>query len=62
LSALRTVELLLGLDPLNLGDRMAVPMFGVFAPRPDASPYAPTAPSAQLSDADRARYAALTRP
>jgi len=62
LSALRTVELLLGLDPLNLGDRVAVPMFGVFAPRPDASPYAPTAPSPTLSDADRARYATLARP
>ncbi|MDT5295221.1 MAG: hypothetical protein QOJ76_2101 [Acidobacteriota bacterium] len=59
LSALRTVELLLGLRPLNLNDRMAVPMFGVFAPRPDASPYAPSAPSASLSDADRARYDAL---
>lgn len=59
LSALRTVELLLGLDPLNLNDRMAVPMFGVLNARPDISPYTPTAPSASLSEADRARYDAL---
>jgi YVTN family beta-propeller protein len=62
LSALRTVELLLGLDPLNLNDRVAVPMFAVFAPRPDARAYTPTAPSSTLSDVDRARYAALTHP
>jgi hypothetical protein len=61
LSALRTIELLLGLDPLNLGDRVAVPMFAVFDPHPDAAPYTPTAPSATLSDADRARYQTLTR-
>jgi hypothetical protein len=61
LSALRTVELLLGLDPLNLNDRMAVPMFGVLDARPDTSPYTPTAPSASLSDADRARYDVLSR-
>ncbi|HEX3558895.1 MAG TPA: bifunctional YncE family protein/alkaline phosphatase family protein [Pyrinomonadaceae bacterium] len=61
LSALRTVELLLGLDPLNLSDRVAVPMFAVFDPHPDAAPYTPTAPSATLSDADRARYQTLTR-
>nr|MDQ5837433.1 hypothetical protein [Acidobacteriota bacterium] len=62
LSALRTVELLLGLDPLNLNDRMAVPMFSVFNARPDANAYTPTAPSSLLSDADRARYATLTHP
>jgi hypothetical protein len=62
LSALRTVELLLGLDPLNLNDRMAVPMFSVFAPRPDSTVYTPTSPSSTLSEVDRARYATLTRP
>jgi hypothetical protein len=61
LSALRTVELLLGLDPLNLNDRMAVPMFSVFAPRPDARAYTPTAQSTSLSEVDRARYATLPR-
>jgi YVTN family beta-propeller protein len=62
LSALRTVELLLGLRPLNLNDRMAAPMFGVFAARPNTSPYVPAAPSASLSDADRLRYDLLRRP
>ncbi|MDT7809704.1 MAG: hypothetical protein QOJ70_3517 [Acidobacteriota bacterium] len=61
LSALRTVELLLGLHPLGLNDRMAVPMFGVFGARPDASGYTATPPSATLSDTDRARYDALRR-
>ncbi len=52
LSALRTVGLLLGLRPLSLNDRMAVPMFSVFNPRPDTTPYAAPSPSASLSDAD----------
>jgi YVTN family beta-propeller protein len=59
LSALRTVELLLGLRPMNLNDRMAVPMFSVFNASPDATVYAAPRPSASLSDADRARYAEL---
>ena len=59
LSALRTVGLLLGFRPLNLNDRMAVPMFGIFQTRPDPAPYAapPTWPA--LSDTDRARYEEL---
>ena len=60
LSALRTVGLLLGFRPLNLNDRMAVPMFGIFNTRPDASPYTAPAPTS-LSDADRARYEELRR-
>ena len=59
LSALRTVELLLGLRPLNLNDRMAVPMFSIFNARPDTTVYTAPRPSASLSDADRARYAEL---
>ncbi|MFL6254900.1 MAG: bifunctional YncE family protein/alkaline phosphatase family protein [Pyrinomonadaceae bacterium] len=55
LSALRTVGLLLGLRPLNLNDRMAVPMFGIFNTRPDLAPYTAPPPTS-LSDADRARY------
>jgi hypothetical protein len=59
LSALRTVGLLLGLRPLNLNDRMAVPMFGIFNAHADLTPYtAPTALPA-LSDTDRARYEEL---
>jgi YVTN family beta-propeller protein len=59
LSALRTVELLLGLRPMNLNDRMAVPMFGIFDARPDTTPYAARTPSPQLSPEDRARYTQL---
>ncbi len=61
LSVLRTVGLLLGLRPLNLNDRMAVPMFGIFDTRPNLSPYTAPAPTS-LSDADRARYEELKRP
>ncbi|HKG15405.1 MAG TPA: alkaline phosphatase family protein, partial [Pyrinomonadaceae bacterium] len=59
LSALRTVGLLLGLRPLNLNDRMAVPMFSIFNSRPDPTPYAAPPPPSALSDADRARYTEL---
>ena len=62
LSMLKTVELLLGLRPLNLGDRMAVPMFGIFNARPDLTPYSPTEASASLAEEDRKLYNALTRP
>jgi hypothetical protein len=61
LSALRTVGLLLGLRPLGLNDRMAVPMFGIFGARPDDAPYTAPTPSASLSDTDRARYEELRR-
>ena len=61
LSMLKTVELLLGLRPLNLGDRMAVPMFGIFNARPDLTPYTPTDPSRSLAEQDRKLYDTLTR-
>jgi YVTN family beta-propeller protein len=60
LSALRTAGLLLGFRPLNLNDRMAVPMFSIFNPRADATPYTAPEPTA-LSDADRARYEELRK-
>jgi hypothetical protein len=60
LSALRTVGLLLGFRPLNLNDRMAVPMFGIFNRRPDPASYTAPAPTA-LSDTDRARYEELQK-
>jgi YVTN family beta-propeller protein len=60
LSALRTVGLLLGFRPLNLNDRMAVPMFGIFDARPNPAPYTAPAPTA-LSDTDRARYEELRK-
>jgi phospholipase C len=62
LSMLKTVELLLGLRPLNLNDRMAVPLFGIFNARPDFKPYTPTEPSGSLAEVDRKLYDALARP
>jgi YVTN family beta-propeller protein len=62
LSALRTIELLLGLNSLNLGDRLAVPMFGIFNQIPDYRPFLPTKPSERLADADRERYKQFARP
>ena len=61
LSALRTVELILGLDPMHLGDALAAPMFGAFTTTPDAKPYTPVAPSSFLVPEDRARVEALMR-
>lgn len=60
LSAMRTVELLLNIEPLNLNDRMAVPMFSIFTNRPDFTPFAPVQPSKYLTPDDRARYEALS--
>src|SRR2546425_8989350 len=59
LSMLRTIELLLGLKPLNLTDSMAVPMFGVFTGKPDFKPFVAVSPSERLADADRERDRAL---
>jgi YVTN family beta-propeller protein len=59
LSMLRTIEILLGLSPLNLNDKMAVPMFNIFTESPDFS-YTPVQPSSHLADADRRRYEGLS--
>ena len=56
LSMLRTIELLLGLDPLNMNDALAAPMFGIFTEKPDLLPYAPAKPSGHLIEADRKLY------
>src|SRR5262249_51532467 len=56
LSMLRTIEILLGVGPLNLNDLVAVPMFNIFtADSPDVS-YTPIQPSSHLADADRRLY------
>ena len=60
LSALRTIELLLGLDPMHLGDALAAPMFNAFTTTPDARPFTPAAPSSFLVPQDRARLDSLT--
>lgn len=59
LSALRTVELILGLDPMHLGDALAAPMFNAFTTTPDAKPFAPVAPSTFLVPQDKARFDSL---
>lgn len=53
LSMLRTIELIQGLDPLNFGDAMAVPMFGIFSSEPNFTEYTAAPPSDSLSVSDR---------
>ncbi|HSP62034.1 MAG TPA: hypothetical protein VLQ90_03535, partial [Pyrinomonadaceae bacterium] len=62
LSMLRTIEILLGLEPMNLNDRMAAPMFSLFTNKPDYHPFGPAKISDQLSEADRQLYQQLVRP
>jgi len=59
LSALRTAELILGLDPMNLGDAVAAPMFSAFTTTPDAKPFTPVAPSTYLVPEDKAKFDSL---
>ena len=61
LSMLRTIEILLGLKPLNLTDAVAVPMFGIFTDNPNFEPFVAVPPSNRLADADRERDRSLTR-
>jgi len=60
LSALRTVELIFGLDPMHLGDAVAAPMFSAFTTTPDAKPFTPVAPSTYLVPEDKARFDSLS--
>jgi hypothetical protein len=59
LSMLRTIELVLGLKSLNATEQLAVPMFGVFADKPDFRPFVPTQPSKHLAAGDRELYGRL---
>ncbi len=56
LSMLRTIEVILGLDPLNFGDAMAVPMYGIFTSKPDFKKYVAAPPSDKLAESDREIY------
>jgi len=56
LSLLRTIELILGLDPLNLNDALAVPMFGIFNQKPNNSAYIAPPPSSYLMSVDKELY------
>ncbi|MFN2531039.1 MAG: bifunctional YncE family protein/alkaline phosphatase family protein [Pyrinomonadaceae bacterium] len=62
LSMLRTMELLLGLKSLNLGDRLAVPMYGIFAQRINLRPFVPDKVSEKLSAPDREKYLQMGTP
>ncbi|HTI62661.1 MAG TPA: hypothetical protein VL524_04070 [Gemmatimonadaceae bacterium] len=62
LSAMRTAELLLGLDPLNLDDALAVPMFGALTTQIDTRPFTPKKPSPWLAPDDRTRLQKLMKP
>jgi len=59
LSMLRTIELLLGLKSLNLGEQLAVPMFGIFTNQPNYEPFVRATTSSRLAEADRDRDRAL---
>ena len=62
LSMLRTIEILLGLEPINLGDRMAAPMFGIFTNEPDYKQFSPAKPSEKLAERDRLIYRQIAEP
>jgi YVTN family beta-propeller protein len=48
LSVIRTMELILGLEPLSVFDAVATPMYDVFTPTPDLTPYAAIQPEKDL--------------
>ncbi len=56
LSLLRTIELILGIDPMNMNDGLAVPMFSLFTDKPDDSPYQTPEPSHYLIPEDKELY------
>ncbi|HBE17124.1 MAG TPA: hypothetical protein DEG17_08065 [Cyanobacteria bacterium UBA11149] len=56
LSLLRTIEVVLGLDPLNQNDGLAVPMLSIFTNKPNLSPYVPPPPSNYLMESDQKLY------
>ena len=58
LSLLRTIELSLGLSPLNANDALAAPMFDIFTLKPDFRPPLPAVPSIHLSESDKQLYQA----
>jgi YVTN family beta-propeller protein len=56
LSLLRTIEMLLGLKPINMADALAVPMFGIFSRIPSGGAYTASPPSDSLAESDRVLY------
>ena len=55
-SMLRTIEMILGLEPMNSGDGLAIPMLGIFTDKPDMSVYHASEPSEYLSLEDYRLY------
>ena len=52
-SMLRSIELILGLPPMSQYDAAATPMFNVFSPKPDMSPYVVENPRHDLSEKNK---------
>jgi hypothetical protein len=58
-SALRTAELILGMQPLSLFDALATPMYDAFTSKPDLTPYDAIRPEQSLADRNPVTVAAL---
>lgn len=56
LSLLRTIEMLLGLKPINMTDALAVPMFSIFSRTPSSAPFIASPPSDSMADSDKHLY------
>jgi DNA-binding beta-propeller fold protein YncE len=54
-SMLRTIELLLGLQPMSQFDAAATPMFNCFQTKPDLRPYDPLRPAVDLEERNGAQ-------
>jgi YVTN family beta-propeller protein len=59
LSLLKTLELILGIDPMSMNDGLAAPMFSLFSDKPDDSPYMAPPPSKYLTKEDQETYSWL---
>ena len=56
LSLLKSMEMILEIDPLNMNDGLAAPMFSLFTETPDNHPYRLPEPSKHLTPQDKALY------
>lgn len=52
-SMLRTMELILGLEPMSQFDAAARPMYAAFQPQANGAPYSPTVPAVDLNERNR---------
>lgn len=57
LSVIRSIELILGMQPLSLYDALATPMYDVFTPTPDLTPYAAVMPEQSIVELNTAAAA-----